>query len=66
MVSMTATTTTTARGPLRSGGLRRLSLVGAGGQRPLNRDDALRRVRSVRRHVEARNERFEHLKRVYD
>jgi hypothetical protein len=64
-VPMTSTTAT-APGASRAGGLRHLSVVGANGQRPLNRDDALRRVRSVQRHVLARQERFAHLKRVYD
>ena len=64
-VPMTSTTST-ALGPSRPGGLRQLSVVGADGQRPLDREDALRRVRSVRRHVLARQERFAHLKRVYD
>ena len=64
-VSMTSTTTT-ASGAVRPGGLRHLSVVGANGQRPLDREDALRRVRSVRHHVLARQERFAHLKRVYD
>jgi len=59
-------TTSTAPGAPRPGGLRHLSVVGAHGQRPLDREDALRRVRSVRRHVLARQERFAHLKRVYD
>ena len=58
--------TSTAPGPSRPGGLRHLSVVGANGQRPLDREDALRRVRSVRRHVLARQERFAHLKRIYD
>jgi hypothetical protein len=47
------------------GGARLLSLAAAK-RRPLNRDDALRQVRSVRHHVQARPERFAHLKRVYD
>jgi hypothetical protein len=48
-----------------AGALRRLALVQPG-RRPLNRDEALRQVRSVRRHVQSRAERFAHLKRVYD
>jgi hypothetical protein len=59
-------TTSTVPGPSRLGALRHLSVAGANGQRPLDREDALRRVRSVRRHVVARQERFAHLKRVYD
>jgi hypothetical protein len=57
-------TTTKALGPA-AGGVRRLPLATAT-RRPLNREDALRQVRSVRRHVQARTERFAHLKRVYD
>ena len=56
-------TTTTAIAPSKA----RLRLLPAAGRRPLNRDDALRQVRSVRHHVEtSRAERFAHLKRVYD
>jgi hypothetical protein len=57
-----ATTTNAMTGP---SALRRLALV-APSRRPLNRDDALRQVRSVRHHVQSRTERFAHLKRVYD
>jgi hypothetical protein len=32
----------------------------------VDRDAALRQVRSVRHHVQSRDERFAHLKRVYD
>jgi hypothetical protein len=59
-------TNPTAAGATRPGGLRHLSVVGANGRRPLDREDALRRVRDVRRHVVARQERFAHLKRSYD
>ena len=46
---------------------RPLSLaVAADRRRPLNRDDALRQVRTAKRHVQTRSERFAHLKRVYD
>jgi hypothetical protein len=44
----------------------RLKAVPAAGRRPLDRDDALRQVRSVRHHVESREGRFAHLKRLYD
>jgi hypothetical protein len=59
--------TTNATAPTR-GALRRLTLVGATttSSRPLDRDEALRRVRDAKRHVEARSERFAYLKRVYD
>jgi hypothetical protein len=62
-VGMATTTNATLSAP--GGALRRLSLLPAG-RRPLNRDEALRQVRSVRRHVESRADRFAHLKRVYD
>jgi hypothetical protein len=61
-VCMATMTNATLSAP---GALRRLSLLPAG-RRPLNRDEALRQVRSVRRHVESRADRFAHLKRVYD
>jgi hypothetical protein len=59
----TTTTNATLSAP---GELRRLILVPASGRRPLNRDDALRQVRTAKRHVQSRDERFAHLKRVYD
>lgn len=37
-----------------------------GGRRPIDRDDALRQVRAARRRLQPREQRFEHLKRVYD
>jgi hypothetical protein len=52
--------------PVLPAGARLLSLASAKQRRPLNRDEALRQVRSVRHHVQARSERFAHLKRVYD
>ena len=48
----------------------RLRLVAPPARRPADRDDALRRVRAARRHVEGRDprpaDRFAYLKRVYD
>ena len=55
--------TTTAIAPSRP----RVALLNpAARRRPLNREDALRQVRSVRRHVQSREDRFAHLKRSYD
>jgi hypothetical protein len=59
---MATTTTTVTTVP---GSLRRLATA-ANDRRVLNRDEALRQVRNVRRHVQSRSERFAHLKRVYD
>jgi len=45
---------------------RRLSPVPGTARRPLDRDAAVRRVRDARRHLQARQDRFAHLKRIYD
>ena len=56
-------TTTNAIAPTKA----RLKLLPTAGRSPIDRDDALRQVRTARRHVEAsRADRFAHLKRVYD
>jgi hypothetical protein len=52
--------------PSARGALRHLTAVPAAGRRPLDRDAALRQVRTAKRHVQTRSERFAHLKRVYD
>ena len=58
-----AMTTSALTHPSRRG----LTLVtGSRAQRPLDRESAIRRVLETRRRVEARSERFAHLKRVYD
>jgi hypothetical protein len=49
-----------------AGAPRTLSLVPGGRRRPVDRDAALRHVRTARRQLQPRHERFAHLKRVYD
>ena len=57
--------TTTTNVTTLPGSLRRLATA-TSDRRVLNRDEALRQVRSVRRHVQSRSDRFAYLKRVYD
>jgi hypothetical protein len=45
---------------------RTLRLVSGGRRRPVDRDAALRQVRTARRQLQPRHERFAHLKRIYD
>lgn len=58
---------TTQRTPAPQPALRRLMVLPtAGRRRPLDRDDALRQIRGAIRHVQPREDRFAHLKRIYD